>query len=222
MKWQVLFAARLISPLSVNLIDVLNILFLTLRGHFFFFFFFFMLLFSYRKCPFSHVEYNYCVFYKRLSPCLPNRGSLQKRWNSCESVWATQCEKVSLGICGSEGPDQTARMPSRPLTELLDTVEWYNAGQIPGANFAHVQDDVNPHILRMLEGFSLDAAQSSCKRYRSVIVVCSCRNSYNALSSTGPRQAEQCLQACVKRADPDHPAHALSLIRIFPLYWQII
>ena len=30
---------------------------------------------------------------------------------------------------------------------------------MPSLDFAHVQDDVNPHILRMLEGsFSLDAA----------------------------------------------------------------
>ena len=30
---------------------------------------------------------------------------------------------------------------------------------MPGQDFAQVQDDVNPHILRMLEGtFSLDAA----------------------------------------------------------------
>ena len=31
---------------------------------------------------------------------------------------------------------------------------------MPGWDFAHVHDDLNPHIVRMLEGtFSLDAAQ---------------------------------------------------------------
>ena len=31
---------------------------------------------------------------------------------------------------------------------------------MPGQDFSHVQDDVNPHLLRMLEGtFSLDAAK---------------------------------------------------------------
>ena len=38
-----------------------------------------------------------------------------------------------------------------PLTELLNTTECMNGGQMPN-EAAHVQDDLNPHILCMLEG----------------------------------------------------------------------
>ena len=34
-------------------------------------------------------------------------------------------------------------------TESLDTIKCFNGDQMPG--FAHVQDDVNPHILHLLE-----------------------------------------------------------------------
>ena len=45
------------------------------------------------------------------------------------------------------------------LTESLDTTECMNSEQMPGWDSAHVQDDVNEHILRMLEGTVLfDAA----------------------------------------------------------------
>ena len=50
-------------------------------------------------------------------------------------------------------------------TELLYTVDWFNRGwgKCPDENcVAHVQDDVNSHTLRMLEGtFSLDAVMAS-------------------------------------------------------------
>ena len=58
--------------------------------------------------------------------------------------------------CADEPSDQDLRCPQ---TESLDTIECFNAKQMPGWDFAHVHDDVNPHILRMLEGtFSLNAA----------------------------------------------------------------
>ena len=37
-----------------------------------------------------------------------------------------------------------------PLTEKSETTEWSNGEQMPRWDFAHVQDNVNPHILRML------------------------------------------------------------------------
>ena len=46
-----------------------------------------------------------------------------------------------------------------PLIESLNTTECMNGQQRPGCDFAHVQDDVNPYILRMIEDmFSVDAA----------------------------------------------------------------
>ena len=46
-----------------------------------------------------------------------------------------------------------------PQNEWLDSTEYFNGDQMPGWDFAHVQDDVNPHIMHMLEGtFSFDAA----------------------------------------------------------------
>ena len=53
------------------------------------------------------------------------------------------------GYADSEGPDQTARM--YPI----------NIQQRPGWDLAHVQNDVNPHILRMLEG-TFRLARSKC------------------------------------------------------------
>ena len=46
-----------------------------------------------------------------------------------------------------------------PQTESLDTTEYFTGDQVPGCDFAHVQDDVNLHILHMLKiTFSLDEA----------------------------------------------------------------
>ena len=45
-------------------------------------------------------------------------------------------------------------------TKSFDTVEYFNGEQMPGWDFAHVQDDANTHILRMIEGtFSHRAAK---------------------------------------------------------------
>ena len=61
-----------------------------------------------------------------------------------------------------EGQSQSARPriligTSLFAKESLHTIECVNGEQMPGWNFAQVQDDLNPHTLRMLEGtFSLD------------------------------------------------------------------
>ena len=45
------------------------------------------------------------------------------------------------------------------LPKSLDTVECSNGEQMPGWDLAHAQDDVYPHVLRMLEGTcSINAA----------------------------------------------------------------
>ena len=66
----------------------------------------------------------------------------------------------------SEGPDQTARMRSLirafAVRKQINWIEYFNGEQMPGRDFAHVQDDFNPHILRTLEDtFSLEAAHKS-------------------------------------------------------------
>ena len=49
-----------------------------------------------------------------------------------------------------------------PLTESFDTAECINREQMPRGYLAHVQDDLNLRILRMLEDiFSLDAPPMS-------------------------------------------------------------
>ena len=46
-----------------------------------------------------------------------------------------------------------------PLTEPMDTTERMNGKQRPDESFAHAQDDLNLHIVRMLEGtFSFGTA----------------------------------------------------------------
>ena len=82
-------------------------------------------------------------------------------------TWAALCENVILGIyeqqrpgsdCACAQSDQSLRCPH---SGSLDTIECISGEQIPGWDFAHVQD-VNPHILRMLEGiFSLEAIHMS-------------------------------------------------------------
>ena len=63
--------------------------------------------------------------------------------------WAAPCENAQS--------DQGLRCPQ---IELMNTIKCFNGEKMPERDFAHVQGDVNPHILRMLEcTFSLDAAQ---------------------------------------------------------------
>ena len=64
----------------------------------------------------------------------------------------------SLGIC-RQGKLWSACVSAQSdqgllcsLTESMDTTECMNGEQRPGWYFAHVQDDLNLHILRMFEG----------------------------------------------------------------------
>ena len=68
-------------------------------------------------------------------------------------IWATPSENVP----SVHALPVKSQMHSRsPLHEWLDTIDSVNGEQKPSWDLAHVQDDVNPHILRMLEGtFSL-------------------------------------------------------------------
>ena len=72
--------------------------------------------------------------------------------------WTAPCEIVSSGICRQRGPrsacasaqsDQGLRCPQ---TDSSDIIECLSAEQMPGCDFAPVQNDVNPHILRRFEG----------------------------------------------------------------------
>ena len=66
--------------------------------------------------------------------------------------------KCTLGSCAdSESPDAQSDQGLR-CPQTLDTIECFNGEQMPDCGFAHVQDDVNLHILCMFKGaFSLDA-----------------------------------------------------------------
>ena len=56
--------------------------------------------------------------------------------------------------------------------ESLDTIESFNEEQWPWRGFAHVQDDVNPLIMYIVEGiFSLDAAHILCKQYTGLFII---------------------------------------------------
>ena len=73
-------------------------------------------------------------------------------------IWVPPCENVSLDICRQPRPRSAcAYLQSDQglhclLTVSLDTVECINGEQRSGCDLAHVQDDVNLHILGMLEG----------------------------------------------------------------------
>ena len=63
----------------------------------------------------------------------------------------------------SEDPDQGLRTP---LQESLDFIVCISGDQRHGCDLAHAQDDVNPHILCMLEHTcSLDAARMIYGKY---------------------------------------------------------
>ena len=74
------------------------------------------------------------------------------------------CENVPSGICGQRTPRwacasvQSDHGLRCPQTKSLDTIKCFTREQMPGWDFAHVQGDVNPQSMLMLEGtFSLDA-----------------------------------------------------------------
>ena len=72
--------------------------------------------------------------------------------------------------CADAQSDQDLRCPQ---IESLDTNECFNGKQMPGCDFAHVQDDVNLHILHMFEGtFSLIAAHLAAVRISVLPVHC--------------------------------------------------
>ena len=74
-------------------------------------------------------------------------------------------KNVSSDMCGQRRPRSACASAQSdqdlccPLTDSLDTTECIPGEEMPWWDFAHVQDDVYPHILRMLEGtFSLNTA----------------------------------------------------------------
>ena len=78
-------------------------------------------------------------------------------------IRAVECENVSSGICEQ-------RMPrlghSLSAIESLGTKEWVDREQMPEWDFAHIQYDANPHVLRMCDGtFSLIEAHTSIAVY---------------------------------------------------------
>ena len=82
-------------------------------------------------------------------------------------------KKCLRAYADSEGPDQPAH--SRRLiwafAVRLQNYSTLHNVSIPGCDFEHVQDDVYPHILCMLEGtFSLDAGQLSYLLFRWMIL----------------------------------------------------
>ena len=79
---------------------------------------------------------------------------------------AAPCENVSSRIYGQWRPRSACASAQSdqglhyPLTKSQDTIEYMNGDQSTGWYTAHVQDDVNPYILRMLEDtFAHDKAQ---------------------------------------------------------------
>ena len=88
-----------------------------------------------------------------------------------ETIWVVHCEKGSSGICKQRGPRsdcatvdcayaQSDQGPRCPQTELVDTTKCiYENRAKANDTFVHACNDVNPHILRIVEGtFSLKSA----------------------------------------------------------------
>ena len=71
--------------------------------------------------------------------------------------WVSSCGNVSSGICGQRRPRSVCASAQSdqglhcPFPESLDTMECINGEQKPRWNLTHAHD-LNPHILRMLEG----------------------------------------------------------------------
>ena len=66
---------------------------------------------------------------------------------------------MSTSICGQRRPSQPNQGLHCPQLKSLDTIAYFNGGQMPGWDFTHEQNDVNLHILHMLQGtFLLDMA----------------------------------------------------------------
>ena len=79
--------------------------------------------------------------------------------------WAASCKNVSSGTWGQ-------RRPRSACTESLAAIESNNGEQRLEWNLAHAQDDVKPHILRMLEGtLLLDSAP--CNSLSAFYMACS-------------------------------------------------
>ena len=65
--------------------------------------------------------------------------------------------QVSLRICAVWSGLRCSQ------TESMGNIKYFNREQLPGWGFPNVKDDMNPHILRMLEStLSLDVAHLSC------------------------------------------------------------
>ena len=79
-----------------------------------------------------------------------------------QDIWAAPCENVTLGKCGQRRPRSACASAQSdqglhcPLTESWDTIKCFNGDQMSGWDFAYMytymQDDVNPHIMRMFHG----------------------------------------------------------------------
>ena len=70
-----------------------------------------------------------------------------------EHMWAANAQ-ISLRIRAVRSG------PSLSEHRSFDTIECFNGDKCPDETFAHVQDVVTPHILRMREGtYSLDTVQ---------------------------------------------------------------
>ena len=89
--------------------------------------------------------------------------------------WGASCENVSSSLCGPQRPrpacasaqsDQGLCCSQTESLDTVDSIEYFNGEQCPDET-AHVEDDVNPHILRMLKDtFSLDASSSFFRQYK--------------------------------------------------------
>ena len=85
-------------------------------------------------------------------------------FHKLKTIVAVPCKNVSSNrkrrpksACAVAQSGQVLRYLEKKKS--LDTLECFNREQMPGWDFTHVQDDVNQHILRMLEGTLFGADQ---------------------------------------------------------------
>ena len=80
-------------------------------------------------------------------------------FNICQVPWEV-LKTAAFGLGFQHLPRDLANVNAWKTIFDPYTIECFNGEQMPGWDFALVQDDANPHILHMLEGmFLLDAAQ---------------------------------------------------------------
>ena len=88
-----------------------------------------------------------CIIWSESGKTPFSLDRLMAHWFACWNFhnWAPPSGNISSGYV------QTAEAQFCPQTESMNTIECFNGKQMPGWDFARMQADANPNMLRMFE-----------------------------------------------------------------------